>query len=145
MSFQMSVTNKDLPQTVRKSPRAISVAVEEVAWETRRRVKATSPKKSGTLRNSWKKKKMGDLLYSVSTNVKYAKWVNDGTGIYGSGRPITPKRAKFLRFEWRGSLIFARSVRGQKGQKYVEEAVLQTEKVTDRVMISKLKKEGLLS
>jgi hypothetical protein len=144
MSFQISVTNKDLPQTVRKSPRAISVAVEEVAWETRRNIRETSPRKTGALRDSWSKKKIGDLKYNIFTNLKYARWVNDGTGIYGSGKPITPKRAKFLRFEWHGRIVYARSVRGQKGQKYVEEAIHHTEARTESVVVSKLKRVGLL-
>jgi hypothetical protein len=70
----------------------------------------------------------------VATSIKYAKWVNDGTGIYGSGKPITPKRAKYLRFEIGGRVIYAKSVKGQKGQKYVEKTLTQTEAVAERIV-----------
>lgn len=53
-------------------------------------------------------------------------WVNDGTGIYGPNHArITPKRAKFLRFEYHGKLVFARSVAGQPGQHFVERSVTE--------------------
>jgi hypothetical protein len=144
MTFKITVVNDDLPETVRKSPKAIEVAIEEVAWEMRRNIRGTSPQKTGTLKGSWSKKKIGDLKYNIFTTVKYARWVNDGTGIYGSGKPITPKRAKFLRFEWHGRIVFARSVRGQKGQHYVPEAIRRTEARTETVVVSKLRKAGLL-
>ena len=53
-------------------------------------------------------------------------WVNDGTGIYGpSHSRITPKHARFLRFEYHGTLVFARSVAGQPGQHFVERSVAE--------------------
>ena len=50
-------------------------------------------------------------------------WMRFGTGIYGPrGKPITPKRAKFLRFTTGGRVVFAKSVRGMKPNDYVEKA-----------------------
>lgn len=49
----------------------------------------------------------------AGTSLKYARWLQEGTGIYGpSGEPIRPKRAKFLHF-WIGDQeVFAKSVKG---------------------------------
>lgn len=57
----------------------------------------------------------GKPIAVVGTNVFYARWVHDGTGIYGPRhRRITPVRRKRLRFKPRGSgrYVYARSVRG---------------------------------
>jgi hypothetical protein len=57
----------------------------------------------------------GNIAVLVGTNVNYAMYQHEGTGIYGPhGTPIVPVRAKFLRFRPRGSsdFVFARQVRG---------------------------------
>jgi hypothetical protein len=57
----------------------------------------------------------GDLAVLIGTNVRYARYVHDGTGIYGPRRQmIRPKRAKLLRFKPKGSsrYVFAKQVRG---------------------------------
>lgn len=57
----------------------------------------------------------GSLAAIVGTNVNYAMYQHEGTGIYGPhGTPIVPVRARFLRFKPKGSstFVFARSVRG---------------------------------
>ena len=61
----------------------------------------------------------------VGTNVEYALWVHEGTGIYGKrGRPITPVRAKALRFTPRGGpTLFRRSVAGQRGVPFLTDAL----------------------
>lgn len=38
--------------------------------------------------------------------------MQEGTGIYGSGQPITPKRSKFLVFDLNGTKVFPKSVKG---------------------------------
>lgn len=62
----------------------------------------------------------------VGTSVRYARWVHDGTGIYGPRRtPIRPRRAKFLRFRPKGSsrYVYARSVRGMKPNPFLRNAL----------------------
>jgi Bacteriophage HK97-gp10, putative tail-component len=55
----------------------------------------------------------------VGTDVKYGRYLDEGTGIYGpKGAPIRPTRAKFLVFEIGGKTVFARSVRGVPGDKW---------------------------
>jgi len=62
----------------------------------------------------------------VGTNVDYAIYVHEGTGIYGPrGAPITPKRGKFLVFRVRGSgvTVFARQVRGVRPRPFLKDAL----------------------
>lgn len=126
-----------------KAKKAIKIAVRDVAEYCHGRIKSNSPKRSGALSRSWVESQVGALKHKVATSIKYARWVNDGTGIYGSGRPITPKRAKYLRFTIGGRTIYAKSVRGQKGQKYVDKTVSQTKAQAARIVGSALKKAGL--
>lgn len=66
------------------------------------------------------------LSFTVTNSIPYAKWVNDGTGIYGPRlRPIVPKKKTTKALHWQvgGGSFFAASVKGQKGQKYVEKAI----------------------
>lgn len=62
----------------------------------------------------------------VGSGVFYARWVHDGTGIYGPKHmPIRPKRAKFLRFVPKGGTepIFRRSVKGMRPNRYLKNAI----------------------
>jgi hypothetical protein len=62
----------------------------------------------------------GEPVGIVGTNVKYARWVHDGTGIYGPrGMMIRPVRAKFLRFKAGGRVIYRRQVKGMKPNRYL--------------------------
>jgi hypothetical protein len=60
----------------------------------------------------------------IGSNLKHARWVHDGTGLYGPYKQmITPKVKKVLR--WRGSngYIFARKTRGMKANPFLENAL----------------------
>ena len=72
----------------------------------------------------------------IRSPAQYAKYVNDGTGIYKGGSIIRPKKGKFLVFKpgkkWNGpvgkkGLVFLRWSRGQKGQKFVEKSMAATQ------------------
>lgn len=60
----------------------------------------------------------------VGTNVAYARYVHDGTGIYGPRRtPIRPVRASILRFEVRGEIVWARQTRGSPPRPFLAQAL----------------------
>ena len=62
----------------------------------------------------------------VGTNVQYASFVHNGTGIYGPKHaPIRPRRAKFLRFRPRGSKrwVYARQVKGMRPNRFLLNAL----------------------
>lgn len=62
---------------------------------------------------------------TVARIPKHAIWVHDGTGIYGPHRsPIVPRRARYLKFEYKGRLWRLRSVRGQRPQPFLTDAFL---------------------
>lgn len=71
----------------------------------------------------------GKVAIRIGTNVKYARWVHDGTGIYGPrNRLIRPKKAKVLRFSGRRygktGYIYARHVKGMRGNAFLEDALI---------------------
>lgn len=62
----------------------------------------------------------------VGTNVFYAKWIHDGTGVHGPRHArIVPKRAKFLRFRPKGSsrFVYRRSVAGMVRNQFLKNAL----------------------
>jgi phage gpG-like protein len=68
----------------------------------------------------------GRPIAVVGTNVNYARFVHDGTGLYGPrGRMIRPVRRKFLRFRphGRGRWVYARQVRGMVGNPFLRNAL----------------------
>lgn len=71
----------------------------------------------------------GRVAVRIGTNVRYARWVHDGTGLYGPRhRKIRPKRAKALRFKGarygKSGYIYARSVKGMRGNAFLEDALI---------------------
>lgn len=66
------------------------------------------------------------LLVRIGTNVEYAIYVHEGTGIYGkNARPIRPKTKRFLRFRPKGTkrYVYAREVKGMKGNPFLVAAL----------------------
>ena len=60
----------------------------------------------------------------VSATALYARYVHEGTGIYGPmKRQIEPVRAKALMFQVDGRTVFARSVKGMKPRPFFTEAI----------------------
>ncbi len=66
------------------------------------------------------------LAVRVGTNVTYAIYVHEGTGIYGkNARPITPKTKRFLRFKVKGTqrYVYALEVKGMRGNPFLVKAL----------------------
>ncbi len=66
------------------------------------------------------------VIGRVSSPLDYARFVHDGTGIYGPRRrPIRPKRAKMLAFRPKGgrTVVFAREVKGTKPRPFLLRAL----------------------
>ncbi len=83
---------------------------------------------TGTLRSSINTQLLslgGKPVVRVGTNLFYAVYVHDGTGIYGpKGAPITPKSAKFLSWKAKGGKrVFATVVKGMKPNPFLKDAV----------------------
>jgi hypothetical protein len=61
----------------------------------------------------------------VYTDVHYALWVHNGTGVHGPrGRPFGPRRAKYMVFRGSdGTIVRTRSVRGQTANPFLRDAL----------------------
>lgn len=68
----------------------------------------------------------GKPVVRVGTNVFYALYVHDGTGIYGPrGVPITPHTAKMLSWKAKsGKRVYAKSVKGMRPNPFLKDAVM---------------------
>jgi hypothetical protein len=92
-------------------------------------------------------------LIDIRSPAIYGVFVNDGTGIYGPrGQIIRPKKGKFMVFKpgkkWKGPVVksgkFKGKVvlqysRGQKGQKFVEKSIGQTQEKIGSLFISAIR------
>jgi phage gpG-like protein len=90
------------------------------------RAKTLCPVDTGRLRSSITLKIQADGIV-IGTNVTYAPFVHEGTGIYGPRHtPILPKRGRYLVFTPKGATrpVFARSVRGVPPRPFLRMALL---------------------
>lgn len=102
-----------------------------------RHLKMNSPVDHGLLK-SWFFENFSDDQVEIKTPAKYARFVNDGTGIYNGRSIIRPKNgSSVLRFKpgkkWNGPVskdgyVYLRWSRGQKGQHFVEKSIEQTQR-----------------
>ena len=100
--------------------------LDDVSEEGILHMESVTPKGySHRLANQYRITEKTDSSRTITNSSKYGVYVNEGTGVYGRGSPIVPIRANFLHF-WvggaphAGAEVFAKSVRGQKGQHFVE-------------------------
>jgi hypothetical protein len=91
--------------------------------------KKYAPVNTGRLRASISAKLVkfgGNLAVLVGTNVSYAGYQHEGTGIYGPrGTPIVPVKSKYLRFKPKGStqFVYAKEVRGSMPTFFLKRAL----------------------
>lgn len=98
------------------------------------RAKRLCPVDQGRLRNSIRTeivtqgRALTPMLVRVGAGVHYARWVHDGTGLYGPHQKrIKPLRAKVLVWQTgkgkRKNAVFARSTKGMKGRPFLAKAL----------------------
>lgn len=103
--------------------------LERKAIRTRDLAARKAPVDTGRLRSSitWRIEFVnGRPVAVIGTNVAYAKFVHDGTGIYGrAGTPILAKPGKVFVFTPKGSAdpVFARSTKGVPARPFLTEAL----------------------
>ena len=93
---------KNLPNQGEKiAKRTLDLTSNELV----RNLKITTPIKYGNARAGWHDKPVSDMEKVVYNDVKYAKFLNDGTGIYGPyNRPIMRTSKKGLKFKVYGGI-----------------------------------------
>ena len=57
---------------------------------------------------------------TVGTQLPYARWMQEGTGIYGpKGQPIVPTQGQVLSFVINGRRYFVRSIKGSQPRPFL--------------------------
>lgn len=137
----LEITQNDFKKLVPKFQRALQRSHELTGLVLEGYLKEFSPQDTGRLAGSWKWKRTGKLQSIVGTSVEYALVQNYGSDPY----MIYPRRAKALRFEIDGEVIFAKEVLhpGIAPTYYIEGSIAKTnERIPELVRIA-LDEEGL--
>lgn len=74
-----------------------------------------------------------NLGVRIGTNVQYAYWIHEGTGVFGPRRRrIYPKQARYLRWRARGTgkYVYRKSVAGIKPNRFLVDALHSTGRYT---------------
>ena len=92
------------------------------------RARELCPVDTGRLRSSitWRIDRRGGVPIAViGTNVSYARYVHDGTGIYGPrNREIVAAPGRVFRFVARdGAVVFTRRIRGVRPRRFLTNAL----------------------
>lgn len=143
-------TKRLISKLVNKSPQVVVKAkvagLRRATDLFRGKAVEEAPHQKGTLWKSIKTKvaSNGDSG-EIYSKLDYAKWQDEGTGIYGPNRaPIRPKNAKTLRFKNKaGKWVFARQVKGVKPKNFMKKAkvFLQSKlQEIDKIVYDELKK-----
>ena len=90
--------------------------------EAQAKAKELAPRATSVLASSIQAEVPSDERGRVYTEVKYAPYLEFGTGIYGPRKtPIVPVRAKYLVFKGKnGQIVRAKSVKGVKAVQYMK-------------------------
>jgi hypothetical protein len=128
----------EIERMLRSPDGEVATYVRRVAEATRSLAVGMAPVDNGPLRASLRVRMeyTGSQVKAwVYSNLEYALYVHEGTGIYGpKGTPIRPKRGRYLVFEarnarttapGRGNLVFARQVRGARPNRFLLRALQQ--------------------
>ncbi len=126
--FDVEIDLGALEVLIDKGIEAISKGVELATIDLWGNIRAEAPVDEGRLAGSWELTPVDDLEWRIGTNVLYALYVQEGTGVFGpGGSPIVPVSASVLRFETKGGeVIFTRSVQGMPSNPYVDRAMEAT-------------------
>ena len=98
--------------------------VRRIAYALQTAARYNAPYRTGNLWRHIGVQKKGEEWFLVASAF-YSPYVEFGTGIYREKNPgyIYPKNGKFLVFRSGGKMIFARRIKGQKGQHYMRDAL----------------------
>lgn len=97
--------------------------LDQTSQKGKQILQGKTPRETGAAASSYRVVRSKNQ-HTIRNEKKYLSWVNDGTGIYGPRHTrITPANSRVLHFSWKGREWFLKSVRGQKGQRFVERSM----------------------
>lgn len=148
--------NEDIFDLIGKMPdkatRLLRETIDEIADQIENDANARIPVDSGHLKSVGVERKdskrrvsgPGGLVVKTELAVpkvpKYARWVHDGTGVYGPrGVPITPRKAPFMVFNIDGKWFRKKSVQGQQPQPFLREAMEDAERTVIPIKLAELR------
>lgn len=116
----------DVAEATRVAMRAALRDVTDTTRQVLNRATVLTPVDTGRLRagNQMRVYQRGNLVVGeVFNETAYARAVHDGTG----ERTVRPRHKKALKFEYKGSTVFARSVRlpARKGRPWIYRAMVE--------------------
>lgn len=120
--------SEDLETAVSQATKASLLAIESIEKES-------APHKTGNLVNAitTAADDTGGLVY-VSGAAPYARYVHEGTGIYGpKGQPIRPKLKKAL--FWAGAAHPVRQIKGIKPNPFADRAAQRALPVVEQLFL----------
>lgn len=126
---EVRVNDAAIQRMLRNPKGQVARGILKIGKKVERKAKRLVPVDHGVLRNSINTEliiRRGPVA-RIGTNVKYALFVHEGTGIHGpKGALIYPRRSKVMVFTSRksGGLVFARSTKGMKGTPYLRDALI---------------------
>jgi len=122
--YEMEFNEEDIRHFTELVKEVYTRAVAYVAQDVWGNIKREAPVNEGRLAGSFDLEKLDDYAWRIYTNVHYALFVHEGTGIYGPvGQRIVPVSASVLVFEWMGRTWFLKSVAGQEPNPYADRAM----------------------
>ena len=136
--IKIKIEKGDLTVLTRRFELALRYFLYELAGYAEQEMIRQAPQRTGKLRRSIRKRvNMARLEAEVGPDVEYAVWVEMGT------RPhvIRPVRARALRFEAGGEIVFARLVRhpGTKPNPFMRRTADETRRQVPRLWREKWK------
>jgi hypothetical protein len=135
MKYSVSVDTKQIADLDRQFLSGFRKGANDAAKYLEEVVKEEAPTgKSKKLRGGIKgylEQTASNFTIGVESTAEHTIFVVEGTGIYGKRRRlIRPISAKALRFEGDGGVVFAKFVRGQRPNPFVDRAVAKIESST---------------
>jgi hypothetical protein len=128
-SVEMSADTSPLRAALRAMAEKLPGAVQQglaatgAAAEASVRASTRFHDKTGTLRSTTRAHvEARPFTRSISSPPTYAKFVQWGNRPGGTGDRIYPRRAKFLRFELNGQIVYRRSVKAHGPLPYMTDA-----------------------
>jgi HK97 gp10 family phage protein len=127
--IRIDIKQANIRKTFADPKGALARGILRASKKVERKAKRLAPVDKGQLRASITSQivfRSGLPIGRVGTNVKHAKWVHEGTGIYGPrGVPIRPKNGKVLVFKPKGKSknVYVKSVKGMKGRPFLRDAL----------------------